>query len=134
MRSEVSGAADAGLDRLQSYSKTRLLGFHVPYVVEAWPEGNMAHLSAESALYCRIFTEGLLGIVPTSFRSFTMRPHLPSAWDNLILTGMRDFVSVLDIDINREEEGLRVLITKSGTTVYDKSIQEGDEINIELPQ
>ena len=38
-------------------------GEHVPYPVEAWPEGNQRHLSAESALYCRIFTEGLFGLL-----------------------------------------------------------------------
>lgn len=67
-----AGAADQALEKLLSYSQTRLLGFHVPYVVEAWPEGNMAHLSAESALYCRIFTEGMLGIVPTGFQAFVL--------------------------------------------------------------
>ena len=41
---------------------TRLLGERVPYVVEAFPEYNMRHLSVESALYARTITDGLLNI------------------------------------------------------------------------
>jgi hypothetical protein len=69
-----AGAADQALEKLLSCFQIRLLGFQVPYVVKAWPEGNTAHLSAESATYCRIFTEGILGIVPTGFQAFSMRP------------------------------------------------------------
>ena len=46
---------------LRAYSTRRLLGEHVPYAVEAWPEGNQRHLAAESALYCRVYRRGCLG-------------------------------------------------------------------------
>ena len=61
---------------LLSYSFNRLLTDHVPYAVEAYPEGNQAQLSAESALYIRIFVEGILGFVPLSFSSFSLKPSL----------------------------------------------------------
>lgn len=48
--------------KLLEYSKNRLLGDRVPYAVEAYPEFNMRHLSAESALYCRIITDGILDV------------------------------------------------------------------------
>ena len=63
----MAGDTDRGLQYLKDYSCRRLLGSHVPYPVEAWPEGNQAHLSAESALYCRIFIEGLFGIKTAGF-------------------------------------------------------------------
>ena len=63
--SMAAGYADRGVEFLQKFSAIRLLGEHVPYVVEAWPEGGQRHLSTESALYCRIFTEGLLGFRAT---------------------------------------------------------------------
>lgn len=59
------GETERALEYLRYYSRNRLLGEHVPYPIEAWPEGNQRHLSAESGLYCRIFTEGLFGIRPT---------------------------------------------------------------------
>ena len=64
--------ADIATEKLKYYSARRLLGDHVPYAIEAWPEGSQRHLSAESGLYCRIITEGLFGMKPTGFRSFNL--------------------------------------------------------------
>lgn len=61
---------------LKGYSERRLLGERVPYPVEAYPEGNMRHLSAESALYCRVITDGLLNIVFDE-NNFSVRDSLP---------------------------------------------------------
>ena len=56
------GYIEKAYSKLKELSEKRLLGDRVPYVVEAYPEYNMRHLSAESALYCRIITDGLLNI------------------------------------------------------------------------
>lgn len=56
------GDVEKAYSKLKELSEKRLLGDRVPYVVEAYPEYNMRHLSAESALYCRIITDGLLNI------------------------------------------------------------------------
>lgn len=58
-----AGKTEKAFLMLKEYSQKRLLGDRVPYPVEAYPEGNMRHLSAESALYCRVITDGLLNIV-----------------------------------------------------------------------
>ncbi len=71
------GATKLATDYLNYYSKTRLLGEHVPYAIEAWPEGGQRHLSAESGLFGRVITEGLFGIRPTGFKSFIVTPRLP---------------------------------------------------------
>lgn len=57
-----AGKIEKAFSLLKGYSQKRLLGDRVPYPVEAYPEGNMRHLSAESALYCRVITDGLLNI------------------------------------------------------------------------
>ncbi len=57
-----AGKVEKAFSMLKGYSQRRLLGERVPYPVEAYPEGNMRHLSAESALYCRVITDGLLNI------------------------------------------------------------------------
>lgn len=49
------GESNRSLELLTAYSRARLLGNHIPYAVEAYPEGNQAQLSAESGLYLRIF-------------------------------------------------------------------------------
>ena len=60
----AAGETEKATEYLQRYSKTRLLGEHVPYAIEAWPEGEQRHLSAESGLYGRIITEACLVSVP----------------------------------------------------------------------
>lgn len=81
----AAGRTEDALTHLQQYSTRRLLGEHVPYAVEAWPENDQRHLSAESGLYCRIYTEGLFGLRPTGFRSIGITPHLPEGWDRMSL-------------------------------------------------
>jgi hypothetical protein len=75
-----AGATDTCNRYFSYYSRTRLLGEHVPYPVEAWPEGDQRHLSAESALYCRVVTEGLFGIDPLGLGKFSVMPRLPAGW------------------------------------------------------
>ena len=50
----------------------------------------MRHLSAESALYCRIVTEGIFGIDPTGFGTFELKPHLPKGIERMSLRNVRD--------------------------------------------
>jgi hypothetical protein len=116
-----AGAADRALERLTTYSKTRLTGFRVPYVVEAWPENGMAHLSAESALYCRIFTEGLLGIEPIGFNTFSLKPNLPSHWDHLELKNIHAFNGSIDISLKREKNKIKLTVVKNGKTLISKT-------------
>jgi hypothetical protein len=127
-----AGAADRALERLISYSTTRLTGFRVPYVVEAWPENGMAHLSAESALYCRIFTEGLLGLEPASFNSFTLRPNLPSKWDHVNLTQIKAFDTTFDIAINRVKDKLNVRVVQGGKVVLQRLVKNDTQVTVQL--
>jgi Glycogen debranching enzyme len=106
------GENDTATKYLRQYSERRLLGEHVPYPIEAWPEGSQRHLSAESGLYCRIITEGLFGIRPIGLKSFALTPQLPSQWDRMALKNIRAFDTSFDINIERlEKEKIRVLIT-----------------------
>jgi hypothetical protein len=127
-----AGAANRALYYLHTYSQTRLLGFHVPYVVEAWPEGNMAHLSAESALYCRIFTEGILGIVPIGFNSFELTPNIPDEWEFFNLKRIRAFDSNFDIKINRKGDKLLMQVIQSGKIIFTQKLKNGGAIRVSL--
>ncbi len=76
------GETEKAVALLSKYTSERLLGFHPPYPIEAFPEGNSAQLSAESALYLRIFTEGILGYRSIGFNKFEIKPNLPECWDD----------------------------------------------------
>lgn len=115
----TAGDAENGLDHLTSYTRKRLLGDHVPYPIEAWPEQGQSHLAAESALYCRIFTEGVLGIRPTGLSQCTITPRLPAAWPGVTLSKIRSSGRLWNLSIGRDKENITVLVTDSaGGVIY----------------
>ncbi len=93
------GKTDLALPALLSYSASRLTGQHVPYPVEAWPEGGRRQLSAESALYCRIFTEGIFGMDPTGFGKFAVNPHIPEGWERMEMRNVRSNGRTFSIEV-----------------------------------
>ncbi|GGC15814.1 MULTISPECIES: six-hairpin glycosidase-like protein [Dyadobacter] len=105
-----AGFLDKSLEKLVSFSQKRLLGDHVPYAVEAYPENDMRHLSAESALYCRIFLEGLLGLEQTGFCSFSITPQLSQHLPKLTLRNLH--LGDLIVSIQLELTGDNKVITK----------------------
>lgn len=131
----LAGATDQSLQKLQSFSRKRLLGKRVPYVVEAYPEGDMAHLSAESGLYCRVFTEGLFGIRPTGLRSFACQPRLPESWDQMALRRIQAFGHSFDLEVLRQgdQQEVRLLDSESGLLLSEKMLEEGTPLTFTLP-
>jgi hypothetical protein len=129
----AAGATEEGLKFLTYYSNRRLLGEHVPYAVEAWPEGNQRHLSAESALYCRVITEGMFGFRPTGLNSFNIAPQLPAGWNEMSLRNIIAFGGKrVDLKVIREGERIRVIISADGKTVKNQAINNGSTILIKL--
>jgi len=129
----IAGETEKPLARLEEFSKKRLLGDRVPYVVEAYPEGNMAHLSAESALYCRVFIEGMFGIKPVGLHSFSLTPRLPKKWDTMSLEKIQAFGAEHSIEINRKNTGLQVIVTCPSKLIKHKyDVQEGESIIVKL--
>lgn len=128
----AAGEVEKGMSFLKKYSHRRLLGDHVPYAIEAWPEGDQRHLSAESGLYCRIYTEGLFGIRPTGLRSFEMTPRLPQGWEYMNLNRVRAFNSEFDIRVSRAGKKLHVEVLKGGKPILRKNITEGVAVRVNL--
>ena len=128
----AAGEVEKGMDFLKKYSHRRLLGDHVPYAIEAWPEGDQRHLSAESGLYCRIYTEGLFGIRPTGLSSFEMTPRLPQEWEYMNLNKIRAFNSDFDIRVSRAGKKLHVEVIKAGKTIIKKNIEEGTTLKVRV--
>lgn len=128
------GETEKATSYLKYYSTLRLLGEHVPYAIEAWPEGNQRHLSAESGLYCRIITEGVFGIRPTGLRSFTVQPRLPKDWNEMSLRKIRAFDNTFDIEVHRSGSKIEVKVTSTDKTVLKRKISEGEQITVNLPK
>lgn len=97
------GETEKTVALLRKYTNKRLLGFHPPYPIEAFPEGNSAQLSAESALYLRIFTEGILGYRPIGFDTFEIKPNLPDSWDYFKIKNIELCGRLFDISISNSD-------------------------------
>ncbi|MEA5061717.1 MAG: hypothetical protein VB054_00085 [Petrimonas sp.] len=126
------GETEKATKFLHHYSATRLLGDHVPYAIEAWPEGEQRHLSAESGLYGRIITEGMFGIRPVGLKSFTLTPRLPAEWDQMALRRIHAFNTVFDIEVKRiPQNRLQVEIIQNGKT-KTLTVKESETIKFTL--
>jgi hypothetical protein len=121
----AAGETEKALPFLKYYSQRRLLGEHVPYAVEAYPEGNQRHLSAESGLYCRIYLEGMFGIRATGFNSFNCTPRLPAGWNNMALRNIHSFGTVFDMQVARGAAGKLIIIIKKAGQEKKYNIREG---------
>jgi len=128
-----AGQTEKALSYFQAYTRRRLLGEHVPYAVEAYPEGNQRHLSAESALYCRVVTEGVFGIVPAGLRAFRCTPRLPRSWNAMALRSIRAFGSECDLYVDQQGGGLRVGVMMSGKIIVEKTVADGQSAVFQLP-
>lgn len=117
------GRREEAWQHLIGLSTSRLLGERVPYAVEAYPEFNMRHLSAESALYCRIVTDGLLNISFTD-SGFSVDPRLPEALPSLRLNRILLCGTFWNIEVSKErvsafsEDGKRVFEGRTGTPLH----------------
>lgn len=129
------GETDKATEYLKFYSGQRLLGEHVPYAIEAWPEGNQRHLSAESGLYGRIITEGLFGIRPTGLHSFTLTPHLPQDWNTMNLRNVCAFRTAFDIEVKRiKQDKIEIKVSGNRKQLYKQTVRNGQAVRIHLPE
>ncbi len=126
-----AGETEKALHYFKDYTRRRLLGEHVPYPVEAYPEGDQRQLSAESALYCRIVTEGIFGINPMGFDSFTCTPRLPEEWDRMALRSVKAFGRDFDITVERSGAELAVNVSAGGKVLQYRCIA-GEGIEVKL--
>jgi hypothetical protein len=142
-----AGAGGQVFTKLKEYSMHRLLGAHVPYPCEAFPEGNRRHLSAESGLYCRIFIEGIFGLRPTGLRSFDWTPNLPDSLPRMALRRIAAFGAVdvdgaglLDLEVERTADHhlqLRAWLHDPHTKhrfFINKTIIPGETVHVEVPE
>jgi len=128
----AAGETEKAVNYLNYYSSQRLLGEHVPYPIEAWPEGSQRHLSAESGLYCRIITEGMFGIRPTGLRSFSLSPRLPKAWNKMALNNIKAFGSEFDVSVVRDNKKIQITLSTNGKVFYSKTVVDGVTVDIKL--
>ncbi len=114
-------------DAFKAHLHNRLLGERVPYVVEAYPENGMRHLSAESALFCRIITEGLFKLWPLGRGKYSVTPTLPGQLTHLKLDGWNLGGHKIRVEMER---GHQCKIYKDGTLLL--TCENGETVVIDV--
>jgi cellobiose phosphorylase len=99
--------------------------------VEAYPEYGMRHLSAESALYARVYSEGLLGIEPLGINKFQITPNIPDNWDFVELKRIQILRSNIDIDVQRDGDKLQIKIVRNGELIQNIETTNGESHIVE---
>ncbi len=102
----LAGKAEKGIKETVNYCKNRLLGSHAPYSYEAYPEGNRAHLAAESLLFARVVTEGLFGLRAVGMNKLRIKPQLIEICSEISLFGIKLFSKNFNVTAN--ENGISV--------------------------
>lgn len=87
---------------LLQYCHKRLLCERAPYAIEAYPEGERRQLSGESALFARIVSEGIFGIIPESLTSFSFDPNIFQGFGDVSLSKIHICGNIFDIIIKGE--------------------------------
>ncbi|MCF8238893.1 MAG: hypothetical protein K9I85_12095 [Saprospiraceae bacterium] len=126
----AAGETSRAMPFLAHYARRRLLGEHVPYAVEAWPEGNQRHLSAESALVCRVITEGLWGIRTAGLHAFTCMPQLPEGWEKMELQNVHLIGKVFDLEVQRKSGRIHFQVLENGQVILDQIVEKGESIQV----
>ncbi|WP_290476174.1 six-hairpin glycosidase-like protein [Leeuwenhoekiella sp. UBA1003] len=127
-----AGLFDQSLKKLVDYSNKRLLGDHVPYPIEAFPENNMKHLSAESALYCRLIIEGILSFEQTEFNSFSITPQLNEDLSNLSLKNLYIGKNAISINLELIQDKIDTKIYINGVELINKMVKAGEKVTIKI--
>lgn len=127
-----AGFFDKSLEKLTGYSKKRLLGGHVPYAVEAFPENNMKHLSAESALYCRMVIEGMLGFEQTAFNAFSITPQLSDGLSRLNIKNLHLGGDRISIDLKLVAGQVETKIYRNGMEISNSTVKSGEKVEVEI--
>ena len=126
-----AGHSDEVYQFLEYYVNKRLLTEHVPYAVEAYPEGNQRHLSAESALFVRVITEGMFGFVPRGFRSFELHPSVPKALKRITLKNIRAFGNCFTVTVEHAGDGYHIRLETVDGRIRNFETAVGETIRIE---
>ncbi|MHC1748841.1 MAG: hypothetical protein AB9856_10880 [Cellulosilyticaceae bacterium] len=128
----AAGEAEQGHHFFKQYTEKRLLGNHVPYAIENEYDNQGWQLSGESALYCRVFIEGIFGIIPTGLSAFTCMPNLPRTWDRIALRQIKAFENSFDLDVERHEDNYTIMVTKDDGTTSTYVTKIGEKIIINM--
>ncbi|MBQ9951645.1 MAG: hypothetical protein IJO98_05860 [Clostridia bacterium] len=127
-----ANAADRIYPFIQTYVNQRLRGEHVPYAVEAYPEGDQRHLSAESALFCRVITEGFCGMTPVGLNKIEIHPSIPEKLGRMTLKKIHACGGCFDLELVRQPEATRICMTHADGRSETAVVPLGGSMTVQI--
>lgn len=112
----MCGSVELATSRLLELARNRLTrGRAVPYMQEN--NSSHAQLAAESALFIRVITEGLLGMHVKSGKRAELQPRCPEAWPGYDIWNVYFAGVCLSFNIKQCDEGLTISVcTAAGSS------------------
>jgi len=107
-----AGRTEEALDLTRRVVKAQVFASKGPY-----PDEDAIDMLCPGSLYPRVFTEGVFGIVPTSFDSFECTPRLPKDWPRMALRDARAFGRAWDLLVERAGDQQKITVSSGGQTV-----------------
>ena len=82
---------------------------------ELIPQGGDFMQLWSSAMFLKGITEGIFGLKPlASEHELSLSPELPSSWQNATLTNVKIGQSTVDISVERQDAGTKIMLTENG--------------------
>jgi hypothetical protein len=124
-----AGHTEEALDLTRRVVKAQIFGKNGPY-----PDEDAIDMLCPGSLYPRVFTEGVFGIVPTSFDSFECTPWLPKEWPRMALRDIRTFGRSWDLVVARDGDQQKVTVSSKGRILMTGSGPAGKTYFVTFPK
>ena len=123
-----AGCTGEAIDLTRRVVKAQIFGARGPY-----PDEDAIDMLCPGALYPRVFTEGMFGIVPTGLDSFECTPWLPAEWPRMALRDVRAFGRAWDLVVERDGDRQKVTVRAGGQVLLAASGPAGKTYRVSFP-
>jgi hypothetical protein len=122
-----AGHTEEALEMTQRAVKAQVFGKQGPY-----PDEDAIDMLCPGSLYPRVFTEGMLGIVPTGLKSFTCTPWLPREWPRMAMRDLCAFGKTWDLVVERTGDKQKIIVISGGKIIFTGSGPAGKTYSVKF--
>jgi hypothetical protein len=122
-----AGYTSQALEKTITAVRHGMLSNHGPYLSE-----DGGNLLSPNVLYLRVITDGLFGIEPQSFTSFSCSPRLPTAWPSMKFSNIWLMGKPIDIEVKREAQSIRCIVLSGSVRLLDSVAADGSTFAVDM--
>ena len=122
-----AGYTSLALQKTILAARRAMLSYRGPYMDE-----DNGDLLSPNVLYVSVITDGLFGIEPQSFTSFSCTPRLPTAWPSMKLSNIWLMGKPIDIEVKREAQSIRCIVLSGSVRLLDSVAADGATFTVDM--